>query len=236
MAALFILAPMSAHALFEDSDARREIIRLRKQLEELNTRVETKAETKAVIDVSTDIDKLRADVAALRGQIEVLANDLANAQRRQKDLYNDLDERMRKLEPRQLSIDGKDAEVSVAEQKAYEAAMAQFKASNFNAASQALSAFMQRYPDSAYLPQAYFWLGSSYFSLQDCTHAMPAYQTVASRFPSSQRAPDALLNIASCQLDLKDKAAARETLDSLIKKYPAAAASTTARERITEIK
>ncbi len=248
MAALFLLAPLHAQsAIFEDSDARREILKLRKQLDDLNARVDSKleplarriddkADTKAVLDVTTEIEKLRSEMAALRGQIEVLGNELSNAQRRQKDFYNDLDQRMRSLEPKMVSVDGKDAEVAPAEQKAYDAAVAQFKSANYNGAAQSLSAFLQRYPESAYLSQAYFWLGSSHFALQDCTSAIPAYQTVATRFPASQKAPDALLNIASCQLDLKDKAAARETLGTLVKKYPSSPAAATGKERLTDIK
>lgn len=252
MAALFLSAPMLAHsAIFEDTDARREILKLRKQVDDLsaridsridtridalNKRIDDKADTKGVIDVTNEIEKLRAEIANLRGQIEVLGNEIANAQRRQKDFYNDLDQRLRNLEPRQVSVDGKDAEVTLTEQKAFDAAVAQFKAANYTGAAQALSSFLQRYPESAYLPQAYFWLGSSHFALQDCAAAIPSYQTVSTRFPMSQKAADALLNIASCQLDLKDKAAARETLSALLKKYPASPAAATAKERLAEIK
>ncbi len=248
LAALFLWVPLHAQsAIFEDADARREILKLRRQLDDLNVRIDSKleplakrvddkADTKAMIDVATEIEKLRSELATLRGQIEVLGNELSNAQRRQKDFYNDLDQRLRGLEPKQVSVDGKDAEVSPAEQKAYEASVALFKSANYTGAAQSLSAFLQRYPDSAYLSQAYFWLGSSHFALQDCTNAIPAYQTVANRFASSQKAPDALLNLASCQLDLKDKAAARETLGTLVKKYPSSAAAATGKERLADIK
>ncbi len=252
MAALFLSAPMLAHsAIFEDTDARREILKLRKQADELGARIDTrvdarlealskrlddKSDTKAVIDVATEIEKLRGEIANLRGQLEVLGNDVANAQRRQKDFYNDLDQRLRNLEPKQVSVDGRDAEVTASEQKAYDAAVALFKSANYNGAAQALSSFLQRYAESAYLSQAYFWLGSSHFALQDCANAIPAYQTVATRFPMSQKAADSLLNIASCQLDLKDKAAARETLTTLLKKYPASPAAATGKERLADIK
>jgi len=251
MAALFIGLPMQAHALFEDTDARREILKMRKQIEELttkldasvttklaplNTRVDDKADKKSIVDMIGEIEKLRSDVAALRGQVEVLSNEINNSQRRQKDFYNDLDQRLRKIEPQKLTVDGKDVEVDKAEQKAFDAGLAEFRSGNFAASQQSFTSFLQRYPDSGYLPQAYFWLGSTHFAKQECDKAMPAYQTVATRFPTSQKAPEALLNIASCQLDLKDKAAARETLDQLLKKYPSSSAASMGKERLSELK
>ncbi len=243
MAALFIGAPMQAHALFEDADARREIIKLRKQIDELGTRIDnrlqqldTKADKKGLIDLIGEIEKLRAEIATLRGQVEIVSNDLANAQKRQKDFYNDLDQRLRKLEPQRLSIDGRDIEVDKAEQAAFDRGLAEFRAGNHSSANQSFTAFLQRYPESGYLSQAYFWLGSTHFAQQDCAKAIPAYQTVATRFPSSQKAPEALLNIASCQLDLKDKGAARETLEQLLKKYPSSSAASMGKERLAELK
>ncbi len=246
MAALFFLVPMRAHALFEDTDARREILRLRKQVEDLSVkldplvaRTDGKADTKSVLNLGSEIERLRAEIAELRGQIELLSNDLANAQRRQRDLYADVDQRLRALEAKAAqpaATDNRQAELAASEQKAFDDALSQFKAANYAGAIQSLSAFLQRYPDSVYLPQAYFWLGSSHFAQLDCANAIPAYQTVVTRFATSPRAADAMLNIASCQLDRKDKGAARETLDNLIKRYPNSPAASAARERLAEIK
>ena len=243
LAALLVGVPFQAHALFEDADARREIIKLRKQIEEISSKIdsrapllEQKADKKSLIDLIGDIEKLRSEIAALRGQLEVLSNELSNAQKRQKDFYNDLDQRLRKLEPQRLSIDGRDVEVDKAEQAAFDKALAEFKAGNHQASNQSFSAFLQRYPESGYLPQAYFWLGSTFFAQQECSKAIPAYQTVTTRFPNSQKAPEALLNIASCQLDLKDKGGARETLEQLLKKYPSSTAAGMGKERLAELK
>lgn len=247
-----VLAPIHAHAaLFEDDDARREILKLRKQLEETNTRIdsriassletlnariENKADKTSSLDLTGEIDKLRNDIATLRGQIEIMSNELSNAQRRQKDFYTDLDQRLRKIEPQLMAIDGKEVNVDQAEQKAFDAALALFKSGSYPAADQAFNGFLQRYPDSGYAAQAQYWLGNTYFAQRDCAKAIPSYQAVASRFPASQKAPDALLNMASCQLELKDKIGARDSLESLVKKYPASTAAGMGKERLAELK
>ena len=247
MAALFIGAPLTAHALFEDNDARRSILELRRQINDLSARVDAKleplllrvdgkADTKSVIDLANEMDRLRQEIAGLRGQIEVLSNELANAQRRQKDFYADLDQRLRAIEQKQSALDNKAAELTASEQKTFDAALVQFKSQDYRGAAQSLSSFLQKYPESTYLPQAYFWLGSSHYALGDCSSAIPAFQTVVARFASSPRAPDAMLSLAECQIDMKDKAAARESLSNLVKRYPSTPAAAAAKERLAELK
>jgi tol-pal system protein YbgF len=53
---------------------------------------------RSVIDVMNHVDALNADINRLRGELEVLNNALDNAQRRQRDMYLDLDTRVRRLE------------------------------------------------------------------------------------------------------------------------------------------
>jgi hypothetical protein len=63
--------------------------------------------------------------------VEVLANDIANTQRRQQDFYVDLDNRLRKIEPKRLTVDGKEATVEPNEQRAYDNALSLFKAGDY---------------------------------------------------------------------------------------------------------
>jgi tol-pal system protein YbgF len=259
MAALFILAPMSAHALLEDGDARRAILELRKQvndltarmdakLEPLIARVDGKADTKSIMDLANEIEKLKQEVANLRGQIESASNDIANTQKRQKDFYIDLDQRLRTIEQKQAAsekaaTEAKPSEAKApepaeppSEQKTFDAALALFKAQDYRQAAQGFTDFLKRFPESPNLPQAYFWLGSSHYGLQDCVSAIPAFQTVITRFQTSTRAPDAMLSLAECQNDMKNKVAARQTLNNLMKRFSGTPAAKAAKERLAEIK
>ena len=55
-------------------------------------------QNRSVVDLMNQIETLNADINRLRGQIEVLNNALDNAQRRQRDMYLDLDTRVRRIE------------------------------------------------------------------------------------------------------------------------------------------
>ena len=228
--------PLQAHAgLFDDDEARKALLDLRSKVEalriEVNSRMDTKAEKSSLLDLVAQNDNTLQEIAKLRGQIEVLANEVSTAQKRQRDLYTDLDTRMRKLEPREVSVDGKTAQVDPSEERNYDAAMVQFKAGDYKAAGDALAAFVRQYPASVYTPNAQYWLGNSFYAQRDCKSAIAAQQLVLKNYPDSAKAPDAMLNIASCQTELKDKAA-KKTLQDLIKQFPESQAAVTAKQRL----
>src|ERR1700692_2457951 len=100
------LASGPAHAaLFDDDEARRRIEELRARVTQLegslNQRLGALEDTvkgQGLLDLLRDVEQIKSDIAKLRGQNEVLTYELEQAQKRQRDLYLDLDSRVRKLE------------------------------------------------------------------------------------------------------------------------------------------
>lgn len=239
--AAFAYAPLQAHAgIFDDNEARKAILDIRARLDALESdsksRAENKADKTSVLDLANQNEQLRQDIAKLRGQVELLTNDLANAQQRQKDFYIDLDRRLRALEPQQITLDGRQVNVLPDEQKAYDAAFALFKAGDYKNASTALSDFMRRYPSTAYGATAQYLLGNAYYAQNEYNNAITAQQAVVKNYPDSPKAPEAMLNIASSYTELKDKAAAKKTLGELVTEFPDSAAARTAKERLKSLK
>jgi tol-pal system protein YbgF len=233
------VAAFSLHAsagVFDDDEARRAILDLRAKVEALSkdlaTRLDTKADKTSTLDLIAQHDQTMQEIARLRGQVEVLQNEIEVASKRQKDLYADMDKRLRALEPRQVEIDGQTASVDQSEQNAYDAAMQQFKEGNYEAATTSLQAFGKRYPGSAYAANVQYWLGSSYYLQRDCKAAITAQQAFVKNNPDHPKAPDALLTVASCQTELKAVNNAKKTLTELVKTYPNTAAARTAKERL----
>jgi tol-pal system protein YbgF len=235
--AAFSTIPLHAHAgVFDDDEARRSILDLRGKVESTNTRLDGKADKASTLELANQNEQLRQEVAKLRGEIEVLTNELANAQRRQKDFYVDLDNRLRKLEPQKITVDGKEASVEPGEQKTYDAAMALFKTGDYKTAGAAFFDFLRRYPGSGFAASAQYWLGNSYYAQRDYKNAVAAQQLVLKNYPGNPKAADAMLNIASCYIELKDKAAAKKTLEKLIELYPESPAADIGKERLRAIK
>jgi len=231
---VFSTALVPAHAgLFSDDEARRAVLDLRNRIDASNARIDSKADKSSTLELANQNEQLQTEIAKLRGQIELLSNDLSNAQRRQKDFYVDLDNRVRKLEPQMVTVDGKQASVQPSEQLAYDAALAAFKAGNYKQAGAAFSDFLQRYPQSGYAPSAQYWLGNAYYAQRDYKNAIAAQLLVLQNYPGNPKAADAMLNIATCYTELKDKANAKKSLEKLIAQYPDSPSAQTAKGRLS---
>ena len=248
VALLVPMAPAQA-GIFSDDEARKAILELRdtiaKNAEEQKARLDAMEKRIAEIETRMDAvqhgqlataersDAITLDQDKLRGTTEKLANDIANTQKNARDLYADLDQRLRKLEPTTVTVDGHNAEVGRDEQMAYDTAMSQFRANDFRSAINALGAFVARYPQSVYTPAAQFWLGTSYYAVKDFPSAIAAQEALIEHFPDSPRVPEALLNIAASQLDSNDRKSARATLTRITKDYPDSEAAKLAQDRLS---
>jgi tol-pal system protein YbgF len=239
----------SAAALFEDDEARRRVEGLRRELQESQKRIEERiaaieavaVERRAILDLAGQIDALRAEFARTRGQIEVILNQLENSEKRQKDLYVDIDTRLRRLEQVKeqaaASTSDKppaDAPPSAAENKVYEAALNQFKLGNYSAAISTLQGLLVTYPDSKLAPNAQYWIGMGYSGQRDYKNAIAAHQKVIANWPTDPKAADAMLSIASSQEAMGERAAAQKTLQAVMAKYPGSAAAANAKLRLAQ--
>lgn len=236
------LSPMAAHAgVFDDDEARRAILDLRQQRvqdnESLNAQLKALSAQvdvlkRSLLEMNSTIEQLRSELAASRGGSEVLQRDVAELQRKQKDAQTALDERMRKLEPQSLTLDGKTFQVEADEKRDFDEALARLRAADFGAGSAALNGFLKRYPNTGYRESAQYWLGNAYYGLRNYKEAISAFKALVDSAPQHARTPEALLSIANCQVELKDSDAARRVLEQLVKQYPQTEAAQAARDRL----
>jgi tol-pal system protein YbgF len=239
--ALAAWLPLHANAgLLDDDEARRAIIDLRAKVDALsrdvNTKIDSKSDKAAALDMLNQHEQTMQEIARLRGQLEVLANQVAISEKHQKDFYADLDTRLKKLEPRAEVIDGRQTEVMPTEKQAYDSAMDLFKTGDYKGAASALQDFVKRFPSSGYAANAQYWLGNSYFAQRDYKNAIAAQEVVATTYRDSAKAPDAMLNIASSYIELKDKKSAKKAFQQLITKFPDSSAAQAAKDRLAALK
>ena len=248
--AVLCLAASSAAsaALFEDDEARRAILELRQRVEAQRLAGERQADDlrraaednsqlrRSLLELQSQIEGLRGEIARMTGQNEQLVRDVADIQRRQKDIAQGVDERLRKVEPSKVSVDGREFIADPAEARDFEAALAIFRRGEFPAAQAAFADFIKRYPQSGFKPTALFWLGNAQYANRDYRGAIGNFRALLAQTPDHPRAAEAVLSIANCQIELKDNAGARRTLDELVKAYPQSEAAVAAKERLARFR
>jgi len=236
---------LASAALFEDDEARRAILELRQRTEAQRLNAERVAEEqrqeisqlrRSLLELQTQIESLRGEIARLHGQNEQVMRELADVQRRQKDIAQGVDERLRKVEPAKVSVDGREFIADPTESRDFEAALAIFRKGEFPAAQAAFADFIKRYPQSGFRPTALFWLGNAQYANRDYRGAIANFRSLLTASPDHPRAPEAVLSIANCQIELKDNAGARRTLDELVKAYPQSEAAVAAKERLARLR
>lgn len=246
------MAGSASAGLFDDEEARRAILELRQAHAELKLQVETSEKKateaarrstedgeqfrRALLDLQNQMEALRGDVAKLRGQDEQMARDLADIQRRMKDMLQGTDDRLRKLEPVRITLDGREFLVEPSEKRDYDAGVAIFRKGDFSNAQVAFVDFLNRYPQSGYRPSALFWLGNAQYATKDYKEAMVNFRSLVSQASDHVRVPEAILAIANCQLEMKDNKAARKTLEELVAAHPGTEAAAAAKDRLARFK
>jgi tol-pal system protein YbgF len=254
LAALLVLAGTSAaHAqLFGgDTEARQRIEQVRtevlRQLQQMDQKLAERmkaleassVERRAILDLAGQLEALRADLAKQRGQLEVLVHQLEVADKRQKDLYVDIDTRLRKIAGAHEQQGGvtpapTDAGPSEEEKRSYEAALNQFKVGNYSAAIDLLGQLLAKYPNGKLAPNAQYWIGMGYSGRRDYRNAITSLQKVITQWPLDPKAADAMLSIASAQEATGDVKSAQATLQDVMAKYPGSTAADQARLRLQQ--
>jgi tol-pal system protein YbgF len=246
-------------ALFDDTEARKKILELEKNMQsqnqsnqaslaelkkhqqELEQRLgslETIAKN-GLVDMQTQVENLKQEVSRLRGELELAAHNLDTTQQRQKDLYADTDARLRKLETVPVAAPAvAEAPVSAAadkssqEQQQLEQANSLLKESKHKEAFNAYDKFLKEYPNSTYAAVAKYGLGYSQFALKNYKSAIATQQKLLDMHPDSPKVPDAMLNMANSQIQLGLVPAAKKTLRDLIAKFPNSEVTPTAQKRL----
>jgi tol-pal system protein YbgF len=262
--ALAAAAPCFAQGIFDDNEARRRVEALRQQMVEnqrlLDERI-TKMEgalagatdRSAVLQLSSQIEALRGDIAKMRGQLEIASNQIETTEKRQKDLYLDIDTRIRKLEEAREQASAAAAAAAAqppappasgaaqpdpqqaGEMRAYQAALDQFKLGNYSLAVAAMQGFLVTYPSSTLAANAQYWIGMAHSGQRDYKNAIAAQRKLLASWPESDKAPDALLSIASSQETMGDRRGAQKTLEEVIARYPKSSAAASAKQRLAAV-
>lgn len=234
----------------EVDEVRRQLSERDQQSQQRFSQIESKISNERLLEMVSQVERLNGDVAKLKGDIEVLNYNLQTTQKRQNDLYNDLDQRLARYEgnsspavsaapasaPSSSAAAPADPAAADPATADFDRALNLLRARDFAKAVPALKAFGDKYATAKQTPDAAYWLGVAYAANGQCKETITTHTAFAAKHPNHAKAPDALRNVGNCQRDLGDVPAARVTWGKLIKLYPSSDASAKAKQQLASLK
>lgn len=213
----------------------------------------------ANVELLNRLTQLQSEMQALRGQVEQLQNENSALREGADNRYKDLDGRLQRIEgspagapplaagapPRapaatspglvsRVPASTPPATVAPAgdERSAYDSAFASLRAGDYVASARGFKAYLDAFPGGALAPNAWYWLGESYYVTQNYPIALQSFDTLLQRFPDSTKAPDAMLKRGFAQLELGQAGPGQQTLNRVITDYPASDAARLAASKL----
>lgn len=182
------------------------------------------------------VQQLQQEVEQLRGTLEEQSHLIEKLQNDLRTRYTDLDQRLAAQQEQLKQAASTAAPATAAasdnaaapsatieeEKKAYLAAYETFRNGGPDKAIPPMLAFVKRYPNSTFTPNAYYWLGEFYLnaSTPDQASAQKHFETVLGKYPDHAKAPAALYKLGSIA-DLQGKTAdAKKRMQELLARYP----------------
>ncbi len=226
-------------ALFDDEEARRRIEATNQRLSVMQRQIddrllflEQQAKSGGLADLATQLQLLQTDIAKLRGQIEVVTYELEQSQKRQRDLYVDLDTRLRKIESAAAAAaaapaatDTANAGNPVAVPPAAAAAPATApppaSAPGFGPPPNSVAALPpSRNPSEGVAEQRAYDAALDFFKRGDYQGAITGFSAFIKNYPRSPLASSAQYWIGNAQYARRDYRASIVTQRQLLKEFP----------------
>lgn len=202
----------------------------------------------SLVDLTMQVDSLQRETAEIRGRTESVEHNSEITTSRQRDLYIDLDERIRLLEkkssgaqpvvnvldggslaPGQLPVPGG------SDRDNYQAAFELLKQQRYEPAALAFQQFLLSFPGSQLADNAQYWLAESYYVTEQFSEALGQFSKVISQYADSRKVPDALLKVGYCNYELERWNDARAALTRVQKEYAGTTAARLAEQRLNRM-
>ena len=179
------------------------------------------------------IQLLRQEVMELRGLIENLDYEIKRQKAVADDRYLELDDRLQNL-----LVEGRTDEKGIGlkeqpsealpdfelsgEKELYDTARQLIRNRQYEQAVDQLNNFIQSFPESQLVANAYYWLGQVYAAKidPDLQRARQSLAQVISYFPKHSKVPDAAFALGKVHYALGDCQRAKTLLAQVVEQYP----------------
>jgi tol-pal system protein YbgF len=206
----------------------------------------------SVRQLREEVTGLRAEMKDVRRDLADMVKQIAELDARNADAHGALVEQAAETARQGARLDG--AELALREgralparppranlapapdeaERAYNAALATFRAREHGQAVLDFMDLIAKYPGHPLAPAAQFWIGEAYYVHRDDRHALVEFQRVIEMAPVSRAAADALLRIGLVHTNLRENSRAQQAWQRVVRDYPASEAAGKARALLRE--
>ncbi len=201
-----------------------------------------------IAELSSELEKLRADLAEVRGRMEVAEHTAQQALEEAKSAREHVAQAEVQAAPAATG-EGGDAEAGDAaaggaetsgegtaseELSLYREAYDAWRTNDLAACVDRFGRFLQSFPSSKYADDAAFWLADCHYKQGDLKTAILRFDEVATRHPESDKAPEALFRQgeALVQMGPRFSKAAQKAFQRVVDNYPNSKRAKDAKERL----
>ncbi|PIJ48747.1 cell division protein CpoB [Erwinia sp. OLTSP20] len=221
----------------------------------------TNAQAQLLQQQQQRLSSTQSDIDALRGQLQESQYQLSQLAERQKDLYQQLDKLNSTgggtAQPTGAdsastagAVNGAASNVPDASSHSDGAAPVQSGDANtdynaavalvleqkqYDKAIRAFQAFVKKYPDSTYIPNANYWLGQLSYNKGKKDDAAYYFATVVKNYPKSPKSADALYKVGVIMQEKGDSAKAKAVYQQVVKQYPNTEAARQSQKRLSSL-
>lgn len=211
------------------------------------------AQAQLLQQLQQQLNATQSDIDSLRGQIQENSYQLNQVVERQKQIYQQIDSlsssgaaagnaapaggdsaaaapaadtgasNAAPVQSGDANSDYNSAVALVLEKKQYDQAIAAFQA------------FVKKYPDSTYQPNANYWLGQLNYNKGKKDDAAYYFATVVKKYPKSPKSSEALYKVGVIMQDKGDNAKAKAVYQQVVKQYPNTEAAKQAQKRAASL-
>lgn len=204
-------------------------------IEERLDRLEQQLEVQDELQLIRTVEELQEAVRRLRGTTEEQEHALDSLRSGQRDMYVDLDRRLRELEvgdTPDAAARQRDGGRNADEEQAYQQAFEMLREGRYEQAISAFDDFLERYADGAYGPNARYWLGEAHYVSRQFDQARAEFEQVLTDYPDSNKVPDARLKLGFIHYEQENWRRAREILEQVRREHADTSAAELAAERL----
>ncbi|KHS69505.1 tol-pal system protein [Pectobacterium brasiliense] len=205
------------------------------------------AHSQLLTQLQQQLSDNQRDIDSLRGQIQESQYQLNQVVERQKQIYQQIDG-LSSQSPSAPTTDGTPAAAAGTDTGAantaapastgdantdYNAAVALvLEKKQYDQAISAFQAFVKKYPDSTYQPNANYWLGQLNYNKGKKDDAAYYFANVVKNYPKSPKSSEALLKVGVIMQEKGQADKAKAVYQQVVKMYPNTESAKQAQKRL----